>query len=57
MSSALESIGQGFFAFRRVAQYFLIRWLTAFRAAADILPRFFRGFRSIVAAGSDDRSI
>jgi len=45
-----------FLPFRLAAQYFLIRRLTAFRAAADIRRRFRRG-RSIVAAGSEDMSI
>jgi hypothetical protein len=41
---------------RLSAQYFLIRRLTALRAAADIRRRFRRG-RSIVAARSEDVSI
>ena len=41
---------------RLAAQYFFIRSLTAFRAAADIRRRFRRGL-SIVAAGSGDTSI
>jgi hypothetical protein len=41
---------------RLAAQYFLIRRLTAVRAAGDIRRRFRRGL-SISAAGSDDTSI
>jgi hypothetical protein len=34
---SIENGLQDFFAFRLAAQYFFIRWLTAFRAAADIV--------------------